>query len=122
MLDHARARDRLKSLQDEARSLSINLASTYEEISLLHRLTQNLKLSKSDEDLARVALEWMQEVVPAAGLAIQLAPVPNADKASIHAARNQPVLLTRGDCPIDAAQFSELMGHLVPACRSGRSW
>ena len=66
----------------EASSLSINLASTYEEISLLHRLTQNLKLSKSDEDLGQVALEWMQEVVPAAGLAIQLLPVPNAEKSS----------------------------------------
>ena len=113
VLDHARARDRLKALQDEASSLSINLASTYEEISLLHRLTQNLKLSKSDEELAQLALEWMQEVVPAAGLAIQLAPLPDADKSTIHAARNQPVLLSRGDCPIDVAEFSRLMEHLV---------
>ena len=74
MLDHARVRDRMLALQQEANSLSINLASTYEEISLLYRLTQNLKLSKSDEDLGRVALEWMKEVVPAAGLAIQLVP------------------------------------------------
>jgi len=113
VLDHARARDRLKLLQDEATSLSINLASTYEEISLLHRLTQNLKLSKSDEDLAQVALEWMQEVVPAAGLAIQLAPVPRADKSTLHTARNQPMLLTRGNCPINAVQLSELIEHLV---------
>ena len=113
VLEHAWARDRLKSLQDEARSLSINLASTYEEISLLHRLTQNLKLSKSDEDLAQVALEWMQEVVPAAGLAIQFAPAPNADKSTIHAGRKQPVLLSRGECPIDAAEFSELIRRLA---------
>jgi putative nucleotidyltransferase with HDIG domain len=113
VLDHARARDRLKALQAEAASLSINLAATYEEISLLHRLTRNLKISKSDEDLGWVALEWMQEVVPAAGLAILLAPAPHTDKSSIHAARNQPVLLTRGDCPIDVAQFSKLMKHIA---------
>jgi GAF domain-containing protein len=113
VLEHARARDRLRSLQEEAQSLSINLASTYEEISLLHRLTQNLKLSKSDEDLGQVALEWMQDVVPAAGLAIQFVSSPNGDKSSVRAPRSQPVLLSRGECPIDADQFSKLIGHLV---------
>ena len=89
VLDNARVRDRMLALQKEADDLSVNLASTYEEISLLYRLTQNLKISKSDEDLGRVALEWMKEVVPAAGLAIQLLPVPDAEKPPIHAARSQ---------------------------------
>ena len=85
VLDGALARQRAGQLQREADSLSINLASTYEEISLLHRLTQNLKLSKSDDDLGQLALEWLQEVVPAAGLAIQLAPT-SGDKSLDHAA------------------------------------
>jgi len=101
VLDHARARDRVQRLQDEANSLSINLASTYEEISLLHRLAQNLKISKSDEDLGQIALEWMQEIVPANGIAIHLTPASPASRG--------PVWLTRGDCPLDAAQFSDLM-------------
>jgi hypothetical protein len=114
VLDDLRLRGRVRALQTEAGSLSVNLAATYEEISLLYRLTQNLKLSRSDEDLGRGALEWMDEVVPAAGLAIQLLPLPDAGKPGIHAARNQPVLLCRGNCPLDAAKFSELVAHLHP--------
>ena len=112
VLDDAQTRSRVRSLQQEADSLSTNLAATYEEISLLYRLTQNLKLSKSDEDLGCAALEWMKEVVPASGLAIQLLPAPNADKPTIHAVRNEAVLLTRGDCPIDSQEFSALLAHL----------
>ncbi len=114
-LGHARARDLLKSLEAETTSLSLNLASTYEEISLLYRLTQNLKISKSDEELGLVALEWMQEVVPAAGLAIKLSPATGNDKGIVCEGRGQMVWLTRGDCPIDAAEFSALMKHVVAA-------
>ena len=114
VLDDARVRDRILVLQKEADDLSVNLASTYEEIDLLCRLTQDLKISKSDEELGRVALEWMEGVVPAAGLAIQLLPTANAEKPTIHAARDRAVLLSRGECPIDAAQFSELIAYLAP--------
>ena len=117
VLDNIRANRRVGELQAEADDLSTNLASTYEEISLLYRLTQNLKISKSDADLGSVALEWLQEVVPAAGLAILLAPVPGAEKSLSHAARSQPLLLSFGECPVDHAQFSNLIAHLGPELR-----
>lgn len=112
VLDHDRAKRRAMELQREADSLSINLASTYEEISLLHRLTQNLKLSMTDEDLGRVALEWMKEVVPAEELILQFLPTPGADKSPNRAVRLQPVLLCRGTCPIGGSEFSELVARL----------
>ncbi len=112
VLDDLRTRERLGAARREAESLSVNLASTYEEISLLHRLTQNLKISKSDEDLAQVALEWMEEVVPAAGLAIELLPVSDAEKSTVQRARSEPVLLVRGNCPVDAGRLAELMVYL----------
>ena len=105
---------RIKALEEEAESLSVHLAGTYEEISLLYRLTQNLKISESDEDLGRVALEWMEEVLPAAGLAIQLVPVAEEDESLNHQARTEPVLLTFGDCPIDDQQFAALIEQLGP--------
>jgi len=114
VLDDARVRDRILVLQREADDLSVNLASTYEEIDLLCRLTQDLKISKSDEELGRVALEWMEGVVPAVSLAIQLLPTPDTEKPTIHAARDRTVLLSCGECPIDAAQFSELIAYLAP--------
>ena len=45
----------------------------------------------------------MKEVVPAAGLAIQLLPVARRPTSPAgHASRNEPVLLSHGDCPIDS--------------------
>ena len=109
---------RIEQLEEEAASLSINLAGTYEEISLLYRLTQNLKLSHQDEDLGRVALEWMKEVVPAKGLAIQFLPVSHDDESISHDDRSEPLLLTNGDCPVDNLQFTRLIERLGPDATS----
>jgi len=103
---------RIKRLEEETASLSINLANTYEEISLLYRLTQNLRISASDEQLGRVALEWMQEVLPAKVLAIQLVPVAQEGESPSHEARRQSVLLSFGDCPLDNPRFTRLIEHL----------
>lgn len=105
-------RQRIEELEEETESLSVHLASTYEEISLLYRLTQNLKLSMSDEDLGRVALEWLEEVVPAQGMAIQLVPLEADDKTSGQGVRTKSMLLTFGQCPVDNEQFSQLIERL----------
>lgn len=112
VLDNAEAESRLRALRDEAEQLSVNLSSTYEEISLLHRLTRNLKLSKSDEELAHVALDWLGEVVPAAGLAVWLDASPDAGKSAVDSGRAEPVMLTSGECPLDSRQFVALIEHL----------
>jgi hypothetical protein len=39
--------------------ISHNLASTYEEISLLYTVTQNLRISRSDEELGQLAIDWL---------------------------------------------------------------
>ena len=114
VLEFAHTTMRMKKLERESHDLSLNLSLTYEEISLLYQLTQNLKLSKSDEDLGRMALEGIGEVVLASGLLLQLLPVSTADKMSSHAARTQSALLCYGDCPLDNAQFSELIAYLAP--------
>jgi HD-GYP domain-containing protein (c-di-GMP phosphodiesterase class II) len=103
---------RIEDLEQEATKLSDNLASTYEEISLLYRLTQNLKISKGDVDLGNIALEWLQEVIPAEGLALQLVPVAADAKSLTPEVRTEPTLLTYGECPIDSAQFTRLAEHL----------
>ena len=119
VLAQSTARQRIKQLEEEAGQLSVNVASTYEEISLLYRLTQNLKISQSDAELGRVALEWMEEVLPAAGLALQLVPVAQENQSLSHEARTKPVLLTCGDCPVDNQQFTELIDYLGPGAARG---
>jgi len=108
---------RIEELQQETEDLSAHLASTYEEISLLHRLTENLRLSRGDEELGRVALEWLQEVVPAQGLALQLLPLSGEARALTHEFRTEPLLLTCGSCPLDNQQFTELIAHFGDEAR-----
>jgi putative nucleotidyltransferase with HDIG domain len=106
--------------QAEIDSLSQHIAATYEEISLLHRLTANLKLSESDEDLAQIALEWLQGVLPAESLVIQLLPAASWEDSPQHDGRQEPRLLVRGPAVLDNARFNRLTEHLL-AARSSAS-
>jgi hypothetical protein len=106
------ASHRIRELEKETRSLSDHLAASYEEISLLYRITQNLRLSHSDEDLGHLALEGLREVLPAEGLAIQLVPVAEADESLTHRARTKSTLIDLGRCPVDDEQFRRLIEHL----------
>ncbi|MGD0516805.1 MAG: HD domain-containing phosphohydrolase [Thermoguttaceae bacterium] len=112
LLDYVESRQCIKELQEETSNLSVHLTGTYEEISLLYRLTHNLKISKSDEELGQITLKWLEEVLPAKGLALQLIPISDADKSVTHTARNSTILITHGDCPVDNEQFSALMQYL----------
>ncbi len=112
VLTQSRSQQRVKILEQENDSLSTHLSNTYEEISLLYRLTGNLKISAGDENLCRIALEWMHEVLPADVLAIQLVPIAQADGSFGHDARSRPVLLTYGKCPADNEQFDAMLKYL----------
>jgi putative nucleotidyltransferase with HDIG domain len=112
---------RIDELVEQTQGLSSHLAATYEEISLLYRLTQNLKISKGDEQLGQLALEWLGEVVPAEGFALYLTPLtekPLTEKTDektdvhTHGPRTEAVLLTSGRCPIDVRQFGRLIDHV----------
>jgi len=111
-MDQMAATARIEDLEQETEKLALNLVATYEEISLLYRITRNLKISQSDEELGRAALEWMQDVVPAEGLAIQLLPVTQEGEQLTRRGRTESVLLSFGRCPVDDRQFSLLVDHL----------
>jgi len=102
---------RVLRLEREADDLSVQIATTYEEISLLYRLIQNLKISAKRDVLARLALEWIAEVLPARGLAIELLPTDNAQESTVGVAA-EPLLLTYGECPVDLDGMRELIEHL----------
>jgi len=103
-----RSRERL---EQEVDSLALHLSTTYEEISLLYRLTQNLKITRRDEDLGRLALDWLAEVAPAESLAIHMLPLAEPGPMNEHV-RTEPVWLTTGPCPVDCAEFTSLIEYL----------
>jgi putative nucleotidyltransferase with HDIG domain len=106
-----RSDHRRTQLKQEVDSLALHLSTTYEEISLLYRLTQNLKITRRDEDLGRLALEWLAEVAPAESLAIYMLPLAEPGPMNEHV-RTEPVWLTTGPCPIECDQFTALIEHL----------
>lgn len=110
-LEALSAENRVRQLERENEDLSINLSSTYEEISLLYRLTQNLKLSSKDEELGRMAIEWLADVVPAESLAIYLTAVTSEDSVDTEG-RTSPALLMHGACPVNGQQFAQLIERL----------
>jgi len=105
------AESRAQQLQYEVEKVSDNLASTYEEICLLHSLTQNLRLRSDDESLSRLVLGCLLDCVPAQGAVIQLLPVAKEGQIT-YKARTESVLFGAGDCPLDNAEFSRLIEAL----------
>ena len=96
---------RAERLSGEVEQVTSHLLASYEEISLLYNLTQNLKISRSSTDLAQMALEWLAAVVPAEGFAVRLKSETYSD-SGVH---NKATLLTYGDWPIEEADFQDFV-------------
>jgi len=105
------AEAKVKRMQNEVNQVSQNLTSTYEEISLLYSVTQNLRISSTDEELGRLTLEWLVDCVPAKAFAIQYFPTKD-ETGSTYKARKRARLMTNGDCPLDSGQFTQLVEQL----------
>ena len=102
---------RTSNMEREVSALSGNLLATYEEISLLYRLTQNLRLSGSNENLGRLAMQWLSEAVAACGFALELLP-REASRDDAAANGQTSVYLTHGDCPVSQMEFARLIDLL----------
>ena len=96
---------RANQLKKEVEQVTTHLLASYEEISLLYRLTQNLKISRSSTDLAVMALEWLAAVVPAEGFAVRLKPEGPTNVGT----QCKPILLTHGDWPVEEADFEDFV-------------
>jgi len=105
-------------LRDEVENVSNNLASTYEEISLLYGLTQNLRISSSPEDLGQLALDWLIEVVPCEGLAIEYLD-RRRDEITDDGTTEESLFLTCGDCPVDEGEFAHLIEAIDHSAKCG---
>ena len=112
------AEARAAKLEHEVETLSNNLASTYEEICLLHGLTQNLRIRSDDEQLCQLVLPWLLDCLPATCATIQLLPVAKEGQIT-YKARTHSVLKSAGQCPIDNEQFTQLIETLHLEAGSG---
>jgi putative nucleotidyltransferase with HDIG domain len=105
------AEERAGQLAREVEKLSDNLAATYEEICLLHGVTQNLRIKSDEEQLSGLVLRWLLDCLPTQSVAIQLLPVAKEGQIT-YRARTKSLLLTAGQCPVSDEEFSLLLQTL----------
>jgi hypothetical protein len=98
---------RLELLSAEATRMSAHLTDLYEEISLWHRLTRHLRISENEEELGRMALEWLMAAVPAESLVLQLLCEPDSSGRQLCSA---PVFVVQGSYPLAEEAFNRLIG------------
>ena len=102
---------RVTQLELEVEKVSDNLASTYEEICLLHSVTQNLRISSDEEQLCSFVVNWLLDCLPAETAAIQLLPLAEEGQPT-YRTRTQSQFITSGPCSVGDAQFSGLIKSL----------
>ncbi len=88
--------------------LSEKIAVTYEEITLIYSLTEQLKLTSSDVEIARLCMEGALECIPAEGIAIQFLPSADCNKANFDV-RSSTELFVAGDFPLDSDRLASLI-------------
>jgi HD-GYP domain-containing protein (c-di-GMP phosphodiesterase class II) len=103
LLRRLRDQKRIGQLEREVEKVSSSLTSSYEEISLLHSISQNFRLSSTDEELGKLALEWLLDCIPVRGVSLLHLPVAKPNETT-YRARTEPQLLSYGDCPLDTAE------------------
>jgi HD-GYP domain-containing protein (c-di-GMP phosphodiesterase class II) len=117
-LRRLRDQRRIGQLERELEKVSSSLASSYEEISLLHSISQNFRLSSTDEELGNLALEWLQDCIATQGVALVYLPVARPNESTYHA-RTEPLMLSCGKCPVGTApELLDLVERLQPAGQS----
>jgi HD-GYP domain-containing protein (c-di-GMP phosphodiesterase class II) len=106
-------------LKRQLADISSHLLMTFEEITLLHRLTEHLSIAKSVTDLCGLSVTWLAEVIPAKSVAIWLDSMGGLhDEHSLEHLNAGPMLISQGDCPLQQSDFSRFMERLGPRVAS----
>ena len=69
--------------------ISSHLLMTFEEITLLHRLTEHLSISKSVTDICELSVNWLGDVIPAKSVAIWFDSVEHLQRPACSPGRRQ---------------------------------
>jgi putative nucleotidyltransferase with HDIG domain len=106
-------------LKRQLADLSSHLLTTFEEITLLHRLTEHLSISKSVTELCGLAVGWLADVVPAKTVAIWFESCSHLhEQHADEADGGHPVLIAHGKSPIEEGEFGRFIERLGPRVAS----
>ncbi|HVT29960.1 MAG TPA: HD domain-containing phosphohydrolase, partial [Lacipirellulaceae bacterium] len=94
--------------------ISSHLLMTFEEITLLHRLTEHLSISQSVTDICELSVNWLGDVIPAKSVAIWFRSFEYLQSQHAEGAANEPVLIAHGNCPLVHTDFQKFIERLGP--------
>jgi HD-GYP domain-containing protein (c-di-GMP phosphodiesterase class II) len=103
-------------LKKQVAEISSHLLNTFEEITLLHRLTEHLSLSKSITELCQLSVRWLADVIPAECMVIRLNSMDDENDRHVEnpGAERIPRLIHHGECKLSADEFDRFMDRLGP--------
>ncbi len=103
-------------LKRQLGDISSHLLMTFEEITLLHRLTEHLSIAKSATDLCDLSVNWLADVIPAKSVAIWFESMGNLHEGHAigQGQGSGPVLIAHGHCPLEQHEFSKFIERLGP--------
>jgi HD-GYP domain-containing protein (c-di-GMP phosphodiesterase class II) len=104
-------------LKRQLADISSHLLMTFEEITLLHRLTEQLSISKSVTEICSLCVNWLADVIPAKAVAIWFESISDSH-AMGHGSDGRAVLISHGDCPLDQQDFAKFLERLGPRVAS----
>lgn len=114
-VESVQARRRMSDLQEESRKLSAHIGATFEEITLIYRLTQSLSLSHTPQDIGAQAIERLAEVIAAEGFAIYYDYAFDEELFSKQSAAEQRMFLVEGNVPTSVDRFAKLVERIGDA-------
>ncbi len=101
----------VERLDSDIEKVSHNLTDSYEELCLIYGVTQNLRISSSDTEMAQRTLDWLGQCLPTSSAAVQFLPVASVDEVT-YSARTEPELICSGECPLDCDEFTHFIQSL----------
>jgi putative nucleotidyltransferase with HDIG domain len=101
-------------LKRQLADISSHLLMTFEEITLLHRLTERLSIAKSVTDLCSLSVNWLSDVIPAKSVAIWFEKLGDLHEPHSLERADEAMLIAQGNCPLAQDEFRKFMERLGP--------
>lgn len=94
--------------------ISSHLLMTFEEITLLHRLTEHLSISQNVTDICELSVNWLSDVIPAKSVAIWFCSFEHLQSQHAQSPSANTVLISHGGCPLEEQDFRQFIDRLGP--------
>ncbi len=116
IIERSRLLQTTAQLKRQMADVSSHLLMTFEEITLLHRLTEHLSISKSVTDICELSVNWLGDVIPAKAVAIWFESFDYVDGQGTlgQAASGDATLVVHGDCPLAKEEFAKFIERMGP--------